>query len=82
MSNILGFYLSFEIKLILDKGLCHLESSFGVHGIPHLSFFFSILRIVERKIYTVYYRNYAFCIFCNLGGDMYTAVTFIHINPF
>lgn len=29
-------YLSFEIKNILDKRLCHLESSYGVHDIPHL----------------------------------------------
>lgn len=55
------FYLSFEIKHFLDKGLSHLESSDGVQSVRNLNF--SILRIVKKKCYTVYYSIDAFSIF-------------------
>lgn len=31
------FYLTFEIKYILGKGLCHLESSYGVYFVKNIT---------------------------------------------
>lgn len=80
-AGFLNVYLSFEIKILFRK-VCVIWKAAILFTISCASnlfyffFFFTILGIVERKIYAVYYRVDLFCIFCNLGGDNLDCLSF------